>query len=81
MFNVVKNKKIVYIISAVLILASIASMLIQGFKMDIDFAGGIECTVNVGSVVDSAKSSEIAKIVEEATEEIEEVIEVNNEEE
>ena len=67
MFNIVKSKKIVYIISAVLILAGIASMFIQGFKMDIDFAGGIECTVDVGAAVDSAKSSEIAKIVKEAT--------------
>lgn len=67
MFNVVKSKKIIYIISAVLILASIASMLIQGFKMDIDFAGGIECTVNVGTVVDRAKSSEITEIVKGAT--------------
>ena len=67
MFNIVKNKKIFYIVSAVLILAGIASMFIQGFKMDIDFAGGIECTVNVGAVVDSAKSSEIAKIVKDAT--------------
>ena len=67
MFNIVKSKKIVYIISAVLILAGIASMFIQGFKMDIDFAGGIECTVNVGAAVDSAKSGEIAKIVKEAT--------------
>ena len=67
MFNIVKSKKIVYIISAVLILAGIASMFIQGFKMDIDFAGGIECTVNVGAAVDSTKSGEIAKIVKEAT--------------
>ena len=67
MFNIVKSKKIVYIISAVLILAGIASMFIQGFKMDIDFAGGIECTVDVGAAIDSAKSSEIAKIVKEAT--------------
>ena len=67
MFNVVKSKKIIYIISAVLILAGIVSMFVQGFKMDIDFAGGIECTVNVGATVDSAKSSEIAKIVKDAT--------------
>ena len=67
MFNIVKSKKIVYIISAVLILAGIASMFIQGFKVDIDFAGGIECTVNVGAAVDSTKSGEIAKIVKEAT--------------
>ena len=66
MFNIVKNKKIFYIVSAIVILAGIASMLIQGFKMDIDFAGGIECTVNVGTVVDSAKSSEIAKIVKDS---------------
>ncbi len=67
MFNIVKNKKIFYIVSAVIILAGIVSMLTQGFKMDIDFAGGIECTVNVGAEVDSAKSSEIASIVKEAT--------------
>ncbi len=67
MFNVVKNKKIFYIVSAIVILAGIVSMFIQGFKMDIDFAGGIECSVNVGTVVDSAKSSEIASIVKDAT--------------
>lgn len=67
MFNVVKNKKIFYIVSAIVILAGIVSMFIQGFKMDIDFAGGIECTVNVGVAVDSAKSSEIANVVKEAT--------------
>ncbi len=67
MFNIVKNKKIFYIVSAVIILAGIVSMLTQGFKMDIDFAGGIECTVNVGAEVDSAKLSEIASIVKEAT--------------
>ncbi|MBQ2896939.1 MAG: protein translocase subunit SecF [Clostridia bacterium] len=67
MFNIVKNKKIFYIISAIVILAGIVSMFIQGFKMDIDFAGGIECTVSVGAAVDSAKSSEIASIVKDAT--------------
>ena len=67
MFNIVKNKKIFYIVSAIVILAGIVSMFIQGFKMDIDFAGGIECTVNVGAQVDSAKSSEIASIVKDAT--------------
>lgn len=67
MFNIVKNKKIFYIVSAIIILAGIISMFTKGFKMDIDFAGGIECTVNVGVEVDSAKSSEIANIVKEAT--------------
>lgn len=69
MFNIVKNRKIFYIISAIVIIAGIASMFIQGFEMDIDFAGGIECTVNVNKVVDDSGkvSSEIGDIVKTAT--------------
>ena len=67
MFNIVKNRKIFYIISAIVIIAGIASMFIQGFEMDIDFAGGIECTVNVNKAVDSNVSNEIVKIVKDST--------------
>lgn len=39
-FDFVKNRKIVYIISAVIILIGIISIIFQGFNYGIDFAGG-----------------------------------------
>ncbi|MEA2021738.1 MAG: protein translocase subunit SecF [Candidatus Caldatribacteriota bacterium] len=39
-FDFVKNRKVVYIISAVIILVGIISILFQGFNYGIDFAGG-----------------------------------------
>ena len=39
-FDFVKNRRIVYIISAVLILIGLVSILFQGFNYGIDFAGG-----------------------------------------
>ena len=39
-FDFVKNRKMVYIISAVIILVGIISFLFQGFNYGIDFAGG-----------------------------------------
>ena len=44
-FQIVKNKKIFFIITAAVILAGLASMLIQGFVLDIDFMGGTHMTV------------------------------------
>jgi len=39
-FDFIKNRKVVYIVSAVIILAGIISILFQGFNYGIDFAGG-----------------------------------------
>ncbi len=47
-FEIVKNKKIFFIISAVFIIAGIISMFVQGFNWDIDFKGGTEITYNIG---------------------------------
>ncbi len=44
MFGFEKNKKIFFAISLVLMVASIASILIQGFNLDTDFAGGMAVT-------------------------------------
>jgi len=39
-FDFIKNRRIVYIISAVIILVSLISIIFQGFNLGIDFAGG-----------------------------------------
>jgi len=39
-FDFIKNRRIVYIISAVIILISLISIIFQGFNLGIDFAGG-----------------------------------------
>ena len=39
-FDFIKNRRIVYIISAVIILFSLISIIFQGFNLGIDFAGG-----------------------------------------
>lgn len=49
MLNFTGNKKIFFIISLVLMVASAASLLIQGFNLDTDFAGGMAVTVGIGT--------------------------------
>ncbi len=66
MFNIVNNRKIFYIISAVIILVGIVMMFVNGFTADTEFSGGVECTVKVGKTVDATVQSEIATIVKDA---------------
>ncbi len=47
MFGFEKNKKIFFAISLVLMVASIASILVQGFNLDTDFAGGMAVTYSI----------------------------------
>ncbi len=47
MFNFEKNKKIFFAISLVLMVASIVSILVQGFNLDTDFAGGMAVTYGI----------------------------------
>ncbi len=47
MFGFEKNKKIFFAISLILMVASIASLLIQGFNLDTDFAGGMAVTYGI----------------------------------
>lgn len=63
-FNVVKNKKIAFLIVAVVLVAGIASFLIQGFNIDIDFSGGTEIQVNLGREVTPEICDEINDIIE-----------------
>lgn len=46
--NFVKNRKIVFLISALIILAGVISFIFQGFNWDIDFIGGKEMTYDIG---------------------------------
>ena len=49
MLNIIGNKKIFFIISIVLVVVSAASLLIQGFNLDTDFAGGMAVTFGMGT--------------------------------
>lgn len=65
-FNFIKSRKIVFIISAVLILAGIASFAIQGFNWDVDFVGGTELVYDIGHEADRAEQDKIEAAVEAA---------------
>lgn len=63
--NFVKNRKIVFLISALLILAGIVSFIIQGFNWDIDFIGGKEMTYDIGVSATREIQENIEKAIEE----------------
>lgn len=60
--NVMKNRKIFYIISLSLILAGVVMFLINGFNYGIDFTGGTLLEINVGKFI---PVDEVREIVEE----------------
>lgn len=49
MLNITGNKKIFFIISLVLMVASAVSLILQGFNLDTDFAGGMAVTFGLGT--------------------------------
>ena len=63
--NFVKNRKIVFLISALLILAGVVSFIIQGFNWDIDFIGGKEMTYDIGVTATREIQEGIEKAVED----------------
>lgn len=60
MLSIVKNKKIFFIISIVLMVASAVSLLIQGFNLDTDFAGGVALTVHMDKDYDIKEIENLA---------------------
>lgn len=64
-FDVIKNKKITLLIVAVILLAGIVSVIIQGFNIDIDFSGGTEIQLNIGKIVTDEDCDAINKIIED----------------
>jgi len=61
MFNIIEKRKIFFIISAIIIVAGIVSFFVQGFKTDIDFAGGTALTITTNA---KYNENEIRKTVE-----------------
>lgn len=54
-FDFVKNRRIAYIISAVIILVGLVSIIFQGFNFGIDFAGGTLIQINFSEPVSTAE--------------------------
>ncbi len=69
--SIVKNKKIFFIITAVIVLAGILSMIFRGFYWDVDFAGGTEISYTVADETGLAdKLGEIEQAVRDALTEL-----------
>ncbi|MBC8535226.1 protein translocase subunit SecF [Feifania hominis] len=62
--DIVKNRKIFYIISVAVLLAGVISVMIQGFNLGIDFSGGTIIHINMYDELDRARLDEIEGIVE-----------------
>ena len=54
-FDFIKNRRIAYIISAVIILVGLISIIFQGFNYGIDFAGGTLIQINFNESVTTAE--------------------------
>lgn len=50
-FHFIKNQKVTLAIVAVILLAGLISFFVRGFNIDIDFSGGTEIKLNVGTEV------------------------------
>ncbi len=63
-FNIkfIQNKKIFFIITAVILVAGLLSMILRGFYWDVDFRGGTEITYTINS---DKSTSELLKEVED----------------
>lgn len=64
-FNVIKNSKIILIITAAILLIGVVAMIVVGFNVDIDFSGGTEIKLNIGREVTSDDCNKINGIIEE----------------
>ena len=68
MNKVVENRKIYFLISAILILAGVVMYFVNGgFMQDVDFVGGMTMYVEMGKEVDL---NEVAQLVQDSTPEI-----------
>lgn len=63
-FNVIKNSRIILIISCAIVLLGILSMIILGFNIDIDFSGGTEVQFDIAREVTSKDCDDMNGIVE-----------------
>lgn len=63
-FHFVNNKKITLIILAVVLVVGIASFIISGFNIDIDFSGGNEMQIDLGTEVTDEVCKNINSLIE-----------------
>ena len=63
-FDFIKNKKISFIIVAVVLVVGIASFIFRGFNIDIDFAGGTEIVIEIGQ---DFNEDDVRAVVENVT--------------
>lgn len=67
MFNVTKNKLWLLLLPIVLIIAGVVGFFVNnGFKEDIDFAGGTSMQINVGKTLSGAERDELAQVYQTA---------------
>ena len=64
-FDFVKNRKIFFILSAIVLVAGIVIIIIKGFNVDTDFAGGTNIQISIGKTLDNAELDNIRSICEE----------------
>ena len=62
-FSFVKNQKIFFIVSLVLVVASLVTFFVHDFNLDIEFAGGTEIVFKLENKATSADEQKIEKIV------------------
>ena len=66
-FNFVKNKKYFFIFTAVVLIAGIICIIIKGFNVDTDFAGGTNIQIRIGKTLVAADLDNIRSLCESAT--------------
>ncbi|MBE6692952.1 MAG: protein translocase subunit SecF [Ruminococcaceae bacterium] len=62
-FHFIKNKKVTLTIIAVVLLVGLASFFIRGFNIDIDFSGGTEIQIDLGTEVTKEVCDNINDII------------------
>ena len=66
-FNYIKNKKIFFIISAVILIVGISSFIFKGFYLDTDFIGGTTLEYSMNRPISVEEADIISDYVEEIT--------------
>lgn len=62
-FHFIKNQKVTLAVVAVVLLIGLASFFIRGFNIDIDFSGGTEIKIDLGTEVTEAVCNDINDII------------------
>lgn len=62
-FSIVKNKKYIFLFTALVIVAGIVTFCINGFNWDIEFVGGTELSYDLSKTIDKTDEANVEKIV------------------